>query len=205
MQKTTQDRQILAHYWYWPQWDSLILMETRFLKKFKSVNLIFLKQLFIFYKIQSFGYLSSFVRCAYFSRCFGFWKFGAVFSYLKGRYMRYMHVHNNSGSLNDVPCISGIYLFFFFEHSRCEFGFRGKGWVGWNFVSHNRPSSKTFKENITFYKIFFRCIVSSESGNLIIWNRLLEQVIYKEERHGIRQVNINSFIFFSNCKSINIL
>lgn len=35
---------------------------------------------------------------------------------------------------------------------------------------------------------FIRYIVSSESGNLLIWNRITEQVLFKEEQIGIRQL-----------------
>ncbi|XP_052126754.1 NACHT and WD repeat domain-containing protein 2, partial [Frankliniella occidentalis] len=35
-----------------------------------------------------------------------------------------------------------------------------------------------------------RYIVSAESGNILIWNRLTEQVLFKEEQQGVRQLDL---------------
>jgi hypothetical protein len=32
--------------------------------------------------------------------------------------------------------------------------------------------------------------VSAESGNILIWNRLTEQVLFKEEQPGVRQITL---------------
>ena len=37
---------------------------------------------------------------------------------------------------------------------------------------------------------FARYIVSAESGNILIWNRLTEQVLFKEEQPGVKQVTL---------------
>jgi len=37
---------------------------------------------------------------------------------------------------------------------------------------------------------FFRYIISAESGHVIIWNRLTETVIFKEEQPGVRQLTL---------------
>jgi hypothetical protein len=47
--------------------------------------------------------------------------------------------------------------------------------------------------------MLFRFIVSAESGNLLIWNRILEQVIYKEERGNIRQVILTNYLLDISC------
>ena len=35
-----------------------------------------------------------------------------------------------------------------------------------------------------------RYIVSAESGNILIWNRLTEQVLFKEEQPGVKQITL---------------
>lgn len=35
-----------------------------------------------------------------------------------------------------------------------------------------------------------RYIISAESGNVLIWNRLTQMVIYKDEQPGIRQLTL---------------
>ena len=40
-----------------------------------------------------------------------------------------------------------------------------------------------------FSKIF-RHIISTESGNVLIWNRITEQVLFKEEQSGVRQLTL---------------
>lgn len=35
-----------------------------------------------------------------------------------------------------------------------------------------------------------RYIVSAESGNILVWNRLTEQVLFKEEQQGVRQLDL---------------
>ncbi|XP_015602008.1 NACHT and WD repeat domain-containing protein 2 isoform X2 [Cephus cinctus] len=35
-----------------------------------------------------------------------------------------------------------------------------------------------------------KCIISTESGNVLIWNRITEQVLFKEEQPGIRQLSL---------------
>jgi len=32
--------------------------------------------------------------------------------------------------------------------------------------------------------------VSAESGNILIWNRLTEQVLFKEEQPGVKQITL---------------
>lgn len=46
-----------------------------------------------------------------------------------------------------------------------------------------------FKKNLVPCDIF-RYIVSAESDNLLIWHRLTEQVIFKEEQQGIKQLTL---------------
>lgn len=36
----------------------------------------------------------------------------------------------------------------------------------------------------------FRYILSTESGNVIIWNRITEQVLFKEEQSNVKQLTI---------------
>lgn len=39
-----------------------------------------------------------------------------------------------------------------------------------------------------YWMYFSRYIISSESGNILIWNRITGQVIFKEEQPGVRQL-----------------
>lgn len=51
----------------------------------------------------------------------------------------------------------------------------------------------------------FRYIVSTESGNVLIWNRITEQVLFKEEQQHVRQLmlveNSSKFIAVSRPKN----
>lgn len=51
----------------------------------------------------------------------------------------------------------------------------------------------------------FRYIVSTESGNILIWNRITEQVLFKEEQQHVRQLmlveNSSKFIAVSRPKN----
>lgn len=51
----------------------------------------------------------------------------------------------------------------------------------------------------------FRYIVSTESGNVLIWNRITEQVLFKEEQQHVRQLtlfeNSSKFITVSRPKN----
>lgn len=40
------------------------------------------------------------------------------------------------------------------------------------------------------YTSHFRYIVSTESGNVLIWNRITEQVLFKEEQQFVRQLTL---------------
>lgn len=50
-----------------------------------------------------------------------------------------------------------------------------------------------------------RYIVSTESGNVLIWNRITEQVLFKEEQQHVRQLtlveNSSKFITVSRPKN----
>lgn len=35
---------------------------------------------------------------------------------------------------------------------------------------------------------YYRYIISTESGNVLIWNRITEQVLFKEEQADVRQL-----------------
>lgn len=53
--------------------------------------------------------------------------------------------------------------------------------------------------------LYFRYIVSTESGNILIWNRITEQVLFKEEQQHVRQLtlveNSSKFIAVSRPKN----
>lgn len=38
--------------------------------------------------------------------------------------------------------------------------------------------------------MFVRFLISAETGNVLIWHRLAEQVLYKEEQQGVRQLTL---------------
>lgn len=52
-----------------------------------------------------------------------------------------------------------------------------------------------------------RHIISSETGKLLIWNRLTEQVLFKDDQPGIQQINLldngEKFLTIS-CPNINL-
>jgi hypothetical protein len=37
---------------------------------------------------------------------------------------------------------------------------------------------------------YFRYIISTESGNVLIWNRITEQVLFKEEQRNVKQLTL---------------
>ena len=50
----------------------------------------------------------------------------------------------------------------------------------------------------------YRYIVSIESGNVLIWNRITEQVLFKEEQADVRQlIMINDGLKFATVSRAN--
>lgn len=39
-------------------------------------------------------------------------------------------------------------------------------------------------------QISFRYIVATESGNVLVWNRITEQVLFKEEQPNVKQLTL---------------
>lgn len=43
---------------------------------------------------------------------------------------------------------------------------------------------------VALLRLVFRYIISAESGHILIWYRITEQVIFKDEQQGIRQLSL---------------